>query len=143
MSKNVFDDLKNKVVVVTGGTRGIGFATVKAFLQQGSKVVMLGSRKETVDKALHELSEYKDTIMGRYIDLNDLSACIDLLKEVLQEWGSVDVLINNAGVSDSKHFYSYEDADFDRVMNINLRSVFINEQSSCRSHEKDRKKGLS
>lgn len=39
---------------------------------------MLGSRKETVDKALHELSEYKDTIMGRYIDLNDLSACIDL-----------------------------------------------------------------
>ena len=125
MSKNVFDDLRNKVVVVTGGTRGIGFATVKAFLQQGSKVVMLGSRKETVDKALHELSEYKDTIMGRYIDLNDLSACIDLLKEVLQEWGSVDVLINNAGVSDSKHFYSYEDADFDRVMNINLRSVFL------------------
>ena len=68
--------------MVTGGTRGIGFATVKAFLQQGSKVVMLGSRKETVDKALHELSEYKDTVMGRYIDLNDLSACIDLLKEV-------------------------------------------------------------
>ena len=112
MSKNVFDDLKNKVVVVTGGTRGIGFATVKAFLQQGSKVVMLGSRKETVDKALHELSEYKDTIMGRYIDLNDLSACIDLLKEVLQEWGSVDVLINNAGYG---YRSSVEEGDIDDV----------------------------
>ncbi len=139
MSKNVFDDLKNKVVVVTGGTRGIGFATVKAFLQQGSKVVMLGSRKETVDKALHELSEYKDTVMGRYIDLNDLSACIDLLKEVLQEWGSVDVLINNAGVSDSKHFYSYEDADFDRVMNINLRSVFLMSKAAAEVMKKQKK----
>ena len=49
--------IKNKVVIVTGGTRGIGFATVKAFLENGAKVVLCGSRKETVDKALAELNK--------------------------------------------------------------------------------------
>lgn len=141
MSKSVFSDLKNKVVVVTGGTRGIGFATVKAFLEQGSKVVMLGSRKETVDKALEELQVYKDNVMGCYIDLNDLSACKNLLENVVKEWGSIDVLINNAGVSDAKHFYSYEDADFDRVMNINLRSVFHMSKAAA-DFMKEQKKGV-
>lgn len=121
----VFTDLKDKVVIVSGGTRGIGFACVKAFLQQGAKVVLLGSRKETVDQAMEKLKEYgEDVLSGRYPKLSDLEECRSLVEEVVQCWGRVDVLINNAGVSDSKPFYSYEDADFDRVMEINLRSMF-------------------
>lgn len=121
----VFTDLKGKVVIITGGTRGIGFACVKAFLQQGARVVMLGSRKETVDRALEELKEHgEDVLLGRYPNLSDLEACRQLVKECQERWGSVDVLINNAGVSDAKPFYSYEDEDFARVMEINLHSVF-------------------
>ena len=56
--------LENKVAIITGGTRGIGFATVEAFLKQGAKVAMCGSRQETVDKALEKLSEYGDSVMG-------------------------------------------------------------------------------
>ena len=65
--------LKNKTAIVTGGTRGIGFAVVKKFLENGAKVALFGSRKETVDKALEELSkegkEYE--VMGLYPDLGD------------------------------------------------------------------------
>lgn len=123
--KNVIADLKGKVVIVTGGTRGIGFATVKAFLEQGAKVAMLGSRKETVDNALEELSTYnEDVLIGRYPNIADLKACEDIVKEVFGIWGSVDVLVNNAGVSDSKSFHEYNEEDFKRVMDINVNSLF-------------------
>ncbi len=52
--------IKNKVVIVTGGTRGIGFSTVKTFLENGAKVALCGSRKETVDKALSELNRSEE-----------------------------------------------------------------------------------
>ena len=63
--------LENKVAIITGGTRGIGFATVEAFLKQGAKVAMCGSRQETVDKALEKLSEYSDSLMGICPKLDD------------------------------------------------------------------------
>ena len=61
--------LKGKVAIVTGGTRGIGLAIVKTYLENGAKVAIAGSRQETVDKALSELSEYKNNIMGIWPNL--------------------------------------------------------------------------
>lgn len=61
--------LKNKTAVVTGGTRGIGFAIVKKFLENGANVVIAGSRQETVDKAIAQLSEYSEKVMGICPDL--------------------------------------------------------------------------
>lgn len=122
---NVFHDLRGKVVIISGGTRGIGFATAHSFLQQGAKVMLLGSRKETVVQALAQLSAYgEDVLLGRYPDLADMTACEALAAEVKTHWGHIDVLINNAGVSDSKKFYEYKDVDFQRVMEINLTSAF-------------------
>ena len=66
--------LKNKTAVVTGGTRGIGFAIVKTYLDNGANVVVCGSRQETVDKALAKLTEYGDRVMGICPDLCDAEA---------------------------------------------------------------------
>lgn len=120
------DSIKGKVVLITGGTRGIGFATAKAFLQNGAKVCICGSRKETVDKALEELQR-KDKdgdVIGLYpnlLNFNDIKATVD---EVVSKWGTLDVLINNAGISDGTPIYDQDDEHFAKVIDINVQAVF-------------------
>lgn len=118
--------INDKVVIVTGGTRGIGFATVKKFLVHGAKVALCGSRKETVDKALKEINEINPNydVIGFYPNLLDGSEVKDMVTKILEKWGRIDVLINNAGVSDSKSIYIQSDEDFSKVMDINVQAVF-------------------
>ena len=102
--------IKNKVVIVTGGTRGIGFSTVKAFLENGAKVALCGSKKETVDKALSELNKINSSyeVIGFPTNLLDLSEVRNMIEEVMNKWGSIDVLINNAGISDNVSIYNQD-----------------------------------
>lgn len=120
-----FTSLKGKVVVITGGTRGIGFAAVKAFLKEGAKVAMFGSRQETVDKAMTKLMEENADypVKGYHPDLTDSQAVRDVIAEIEKEFGIVDVLINNAGVSDATPLLQYDDEHFDKVMDINVTSA--------------------
>lgn len=121
-----FESLKDKVVVVTGGTRGIGYATVKAFLDEGAKVAMFGSRQETVDNALKELRECNPNypVKGYYPDLMNMKCIQETIDEIVKEFKTIDVLINNAGISDSVPVYNYDDDHFQKVMQVNVDSVF-------------------
>ena len=118
--------LEGKVAVVTGGTRGIGLAIVKAFLEEGAKVALFGSRQETVDKALAELKaeNAEAPVMGLAPDLSDVVAVEKAMAEVKGYFGKLDILINNAGVSARESIYTYDPASFDKVMNLNVNSVF-------------------
>ncbi|MDU1414530.1 MAG: SDR family NAD(P)-dependent oxidoreductase [Clostridium sp.] len=118
--------LENKVVVITGGTRGIGFATVKAFLDEGSKVVLCGSKKDTVDKAISELKSLNENypVLGFFPDLLNLNEIKSMLDEIVKTWGTVDILINNAGISDSQSIFNQDNEHFAKVMNINVQAVF-------------------
>ena len=126
--------LKNKTAIVTGGTRGIGFAVVKKFLENGAKVALFGSRKETVDKALEELSkegkEYE--VMGLYPDLGDPGQVTAAFDEVIGKWGRLDILVNNAGISARDSIYDYKPEDFKNIIDLNLNSVFISSQAAAR-----------
>ena len=118
--------IKNKVVIVTGGTRGIGFATVKKFLDHGAKVALCGSRKETVDKALEELNHINPNYdaIGFYPNLLDSNEVKEMVDKVLEKWGTIDILINNAGVSDNKSIYTQSDEDFSKIIDINVKAIF-------------------
>lgn len=117
---------EGKVVVVTGGTRGIGFATVRKFLQNKAKVVLFGSRLETVEEAMNKLrvenASYE--VMGLYPDISDLKAVEEAMKKVVEEYGRIDVLINNAGISARESIYDYTEENFDKIIDLNIKGVF-------------------
>ncbi len=118
--------LKDKVAIVTGGTRGIGFAIVKKYLKNGAKVVLLGSKEESVTKALNELkSENENYIVdGYYPNLSDLKSVEETFKNVKEKYGKIDILVNNAGISARESIYDYKEEDFEKIMDLNVKAVF-------------------
>ena len=124
--------LKNKTAVVTGGTRGIGLAIVKKYLENGANVAVAGSRKETVDKALAELTEYGDRVMGIWPDLCDPEAVAMAFSSVKERFGGVDILANNAGISSRTSLYDYTLEEFSKILDINLKAVFVCSQAAAR-----------
>lgn len=118
--------LKNKVAVITGGTRGIGFAIAKTFLRNGAKVAVLGSRKETVDNALEKLkannSEWE--VIGFYPDLTDYNSVEACFNEIKAKYGKIDILVNNAGISAREPVEQYDPMSFKNIMDLNVTAVF-------------------
>ena len=117
--------LKNKVAVVTGGTRGIGFAIVKKFLENGARVVLFGSRKETVDKALAALKQENSNwdISGAWPNLADPEAVTAEIQSIRKQYGRIDILVNNAGVSDSTPLDKYSAEQFTKIMTLNVNAI--------------------
>ena len=118
--------LKDKVAIVTGGTRGIGYAIVKEFLREGAIVVLCGSRPETADKAVKALKAENDDwrVSGISPDLTDYASVKAAFDGVEKQFGRIDVLVNNAGMSAKEPFSTYTEAMFDSVMDLNLKAVY-------------------
>lgn len=115
-----------KIVIITGGTRGIGYATCQEFLKEGATVILCGSRKETVDKAVASLKAENSAwqVEGIYPNLKSYDSVKAEFDRVAARYGRIDILINNAGVSASEPFTSYTEEMFDSVMDLNLKGVF-------------------
>ncbi len=118
--------LKNKIAVVTGGTRGIGYAIVKKYLENGATVVLWGSRKETVDKAVALLKEINSDwpVEGAYPDLGSEQEVSDEITAIHEKYGRIDILVNNAGISDSTRIEDYKPGQFEKVIDINLTAMY-------------------
>lgn len=95
--------LKDKVAIITGGSRGIGFATAERFLQEGAKVIITASSEENAKKSAARLKElYPDSVVdGISPNLSSLESVRKEFKKVTEKYGCVDILVNNAGVSES------------------------------------------
>lgn len=119
--------LKGKVAVVTGGTRGIGNAIVRKFVEEGAKVVLCGSRQATAEKALEALKkDYPDAIVSTiWPALSDRASVTEAFVKVREEFGAIDILANNAGISHNNSFFDYKDEDFDKIIDINIRAVYV------------------
>lgn len=124
--------LKGKTAIVTGGTRGIGFAIVKKYLENGANVAIAGSRQETVEKALAQLPEYEGRIVGIWPDLCNPEAVAEAFLTVKEKFGSVDILANNAGISSRTSIYDYTVDEFSKILDINLKAVFVCSQAAAR-----------
>ena len=124
--------LKGKTAVVTGGTRGIGFAIAKKYLDNGANVAICGSRQDSVDKALAQLTEYEGHVMGIWPNLCDPQEVAEAFASVKARFGSLDILANNAGVSSRTSLYDYTVEEFTRIMDVNVKAVFVCSQAAAR-----------
>lgn len=119
--------LKGKVAVVTGGTRGIGYAVVKKFLEAGASVALFGSRQCTADAALERITSESPgaNVMALSPDLTDSASVEGAFGEVVKRFGRIDILVNNAGISQSLPLNEYSDEEMDKILDLNLKAVFV------------------
>ena len=118
--------LKDKVALITGGSRGIGYATADAFLREGAVVIIAASSQASADKAVESLREKHpgSTVVGISPDLSSLTEVRKAFLQVTAKYGCLDILVNNAGVSESTPFTEYTEEAFDKVMDLNVKGVF-------------------
>lgn len=118
--------LENKVAVITGASRGIGFSVAEAFVREGAKIALCGSRQESAESAAAKLLQtYPNAeILPVGVDVTDSGAISDMVSRVVDKWGYIDVLVNNAGVTSAKQLFDMTDEDFDSVIRINLSGPF-------------------
>ena len=120
--------LDSKVVIVTGAAspRGIGKATAKALAAQGARVVILDLRKEDAESAARDLGEEH---LGLACDVTDKAACIAAARAVIEKYGRVDGLINNAGITQPLKTMDIGADNFDAVIDVNLRGTLYMSQA--------------
>lgn len=116
--------LENKIAVITGGTRGIGLETVRVFANNKAQVILFGSRKETVEKALKTLEDEGIKVEGYYPDLNNIDEINEVIKEIVDKYNHIDILVNNAGISANKSIIDTTSEEFERIMDINVNAMF-------------------
>ena len=116
--------LKNKIAVVTGGTRGIGLEIVRVFKENGADVILFGSRQDTVDKAVNQLKEEGMEVSGYCPNLNNFEEVDATVKEIIAKYGKIDILVNNAGISANKKIEDTTAEEFDNIMNLNVKAIF-------------------
>lgn len=139
MADKLFE-VKEQVVVVSGGTRGIGRAIAEAFAIRGASVVVSGRDESSASEVASELSELGSPVQGIACDVADADQIDSLVDRVIQDYGRIDTLINVAGVNRRKPALDVTRDDYDFVMDINLRGAFLLSQSVGR-HMIERARG--
>ena len=126
--------LKGKTAVVTGGSRGIGLAIVKRFLEEGANVALCGSREETAQKALDGiLAENPDaSVMAIWPNVSDEAELEAAFRRVAERFGGLDIVCNNAGISQSIPLDAYTPEEFDKIIDINVKGVLNGCQAASR-----------
>ncbi|AIQ10778.1 SDR family NAD(P)-dependent oxidoreductase [Paenibacillus durus] len=119
-----------KVVVITGGSSGIGKATAIEFVKQGANVVINGRREQALAEAAREIDPTGKHVLSVAGDIADPETAGRVIAEGLARFGRIDTLINNAGVFVAKPFTEYSEADFASVMSINVAGFFHVTQSA-------------
>jgi meso-butanediol dehydrogenase/(S,S)-butanediol dehydrogenase/diacetyl reductase len=114
-------NLSGKRVLITGGARGIGAATTKRFLEEGSRVVVIDRYKPALEDIKRELPQLEDAILADVSILEDVNR---VYKKIDQMWNGLDVLINNAGISIRHKFMDITPKEWQEIMDTNLTGLF-------------------
>lgn len=114
------DRLKGKVAIITGAAKGIGFATAQRFAQEGAKVIIADINQEAVNAAAAQTSNAEGYVM----DVTDRASIQSVVDQVMQKHGHIDILINNAGITQDARLIKMTEAQFDTVIDVNLKGVF-------------------
>ena len=132
--------LEGKTVIITGASRGIGKGIAEVFAQHGANIAFTYHSSEEKAKNLEkELSANGCKVKGYKSDASDFEASQKLAEKVLKEFGSIDVLVNNAGITKDGLLMRMSEEDFDSVMDVNMKSVFNMTKAVLRPMLKQRK----
>jgi len=113
--------MKEKICLVTGGARGIGRAIVDRFAEEGAKMVFA---LDVNDSAFAELEAGRDNVRGAVVNVTDTAQVQAFVEKVVAEFGKIDVLVNNAGITRDGLIHKMSDEDWAAVINVNLTGVF-------------------
>lgn len=120
-------DIENKVVIITGSSRGIGKTIAREFVKRKAKVVVCGSKLENATKAVEdikkELNINDNYLLPVGLNIRDKSDIKRLVEEVIKKWGRIDVLINNAGITSNVSFLDSTDEEFIEMFDINFFGI--------------------
>ena len=133
--------LEGKVAIVTGGTRGIGFEIVRLFSENKAKVILFGSKEESVSKALEKLNKLNIECDGYYPNLNDFNEIEKIIKDIHDKYGHIDILVNNAGISANKKIDDTTSLEFESIMDLNVNAIF-NMSKAVVPYMKEKKEGV-
>ena len=111
--------------MVTGATRGIGLAIAQAFAQAGANLAICGTHEDAVKKAVEDLSALGVKVIGRTVNIAQAKECEDFVADTVKELGSVDVLVNNAGITKDNLTVRMSEDDWRAVIDVNLTGTFF------------------
>jgi len=115
--------LKDKVAIITGSARGIGKTTAEKFLKEGAKVVVCDVNLDQVNETVAELKALGE-VAGIKVDVTNREDVDNLIKFAIEKFGRLDVMVNNAGITADNTLLKLTEAEWDRVINVNLKGVF-------------------
>ncbi|MAV63927.1 MAG: 3-oxoacyl-[acyl-carrier-protein] reductase [Candidatus Marinimicrobia bacterium] len=116
-------NLKNKIALITGGSKGIGKEISKSLLKSGSKVALISTSNKSLQTAYDELKSFGDLLLFK-ANVKNLTQIQNSIKEITQKWGEIDLLINNAGITDDKILLRMSENSWDKVIETNLKGSF-------------------
>ena len=116
--------LKDKVAIITGSARGIGQATALKFAAEGAKVVVCDLDRKAVDEVVAQIVAQRGQAIGFTMNVTDKASIAAVVKGVMDQYGRIDVLVNNAGIVDDAMLRKMSDEQFERVIDINLKGTY-------------------
>lgn len=125
--------LKNKVAIITGAGRGIGKGIVKALASEKCNVVVSDIDQKSCERAVKELKRFGVKSLAVKCDVSNKQDVKNLFKQTIQKFGKLDILVNNAGIFPFIPFSKMKEADWDKVIDINLKSIFFCCQEAIKS----------
>jgi 3-oxoacyl-[acyl-carrier protein] reductase len=120
--------LKGKSALITGGTAGIGKAIARLYAENGADVAIFGTNRERAEQAFQEMEAAKkfpeQKIRFFLVDVSKSKDVEEVIDQLLKDWGKIDILVNNAGITRDGFLMKMSEADWDAVLDINLKSVY-------------------
>ena len=125
-------DLNGKVAVVTGGTKGLGYGIVMALAFHGARVVITSRHQEDCDAVAKEVADMGGEARGVKADVQNVEEIQNLIDKTVETYKRLDIMVNNAGVAVTKRLTDMTEADYERVIDSNLKSVYFGAQIAAR-----------